>query len=101
MSKENLEQFVNQVADSEELQATIGDEIDINSLIALGAEHGYEFTEEELLEPFEFSDEELDGIAGGSGDFQTKSSWRLTNLSLTGVSQRHIFKVRGQGSSGD
>jgi len=101
MSKENLEQFVNQVADSEELQATIGGEIDVNSLIALGAEHGYEFTEEELLEPFEFSDEELDGIAGGSGDFQTSSSWRLTNLSLTGVSQRHIFKVRGQGSSGD
>jgi len=101
MSKGNLEQFVQKISDSEALQTTIGDEIDINSLIALGAEHGYEFTEEELLEPFEFSDEELDGIAGGSGDFQTKSSWRLTNLSLTGVSQRHIFKVRGQGSSGD
>jgi|TARA_B100002003_G_scaffold173289_1_gene161174 hypothetical protein len=28
MSKENLEQFMNQVAESEELQARIGDEID-------------------------------------------------------------------------
>ncbi len=28
MSRENLEQFMNQIAVSEELQATIGDEID-------------------------------------------------------------------------
>ncbi|MDP6535095.1 MAG: Nif11-like leader peptide family natural product precursor [Gammaproteobacteria bacterium] len=48
MSKENLEQFMNQVTDSEELQARIGDEIDAEALIALGAECGCELTAEDL-----------------------------------------------------
>ncbi|MDP7119011.1 MAG: Nif11-like leader peptide family natural product precursor [Arenicellales bacterium] len=65
MSKENLEQFMNQVADSEALQARIGDEIDAEPLIALGAEHGCEFTAEELQESAELSDEGLDGAVGG------------------------------------
>ena len=41
---------MNQVAESEELQARIGAEIDTESLIALGAECGCEFTAEELQE---------------------------------------------------
>ena len=65
MSKENLEQFMNQVADSEELQANIGEEIDAEALIALGAECGCEFTAEELQEAAELSDDELDEAAGG------------------------------------
>ena len=65
MSKENLEQFIQQISGSEELQSTIGDEIDTESLIALGAEHGCEFTAEDLAEHAELSDEELDGVAGG------------------------------------
>ena len=50
MSIENVEQFMNQVAESEELQARIGGEIDTASLIALGTECGCEFTVEELQE---------------------------------------------------
>ena len=65
MSKDNLEQFMNKVADSEELQARIGEEIDAESLIALGAECGCEFTAEELQESAELNEEELDGVAGG------------------------------------
>tara|TARA_B100000959_G_scaffold278972_1_gene338321 strand:+ start:71 stop:397 length:327 start_codon:yes stop_codon:yes gene_type:complete len=65
MSKENLEQFMKQVTSSEELQARIGDEIDAESLIALGAECGFEFTAEDLQETGELSEEELDGVAGG------------------------------------
>ena len=65
MSKENLDQFLSKVADSEELQATIGEEIDTEALIALGAECGCEFTAEELQESAGLSDEELDGVAGG------------------------------------
>ena len=65
MSKENLEQFMNQIADSEELQARIGEEIDADSLIALGAEHGCEFSADDLTAGAELSDEELDGVAGG------------------------------------
>ena len=65
MSKENLEQFMSKVADSEELQAKMGEQIDAESLIALGVECGCEFTAEELQESAELSDEELDGMAGG------------------------------------
>ena len=48
MSTENLEQFMSKVADSEELQAKIGEKIDA-ALIALGAECGCEFTAEDLI----------------------------------------------------
>ncbi len=65
MSKENLEQFMNQIAESEELQAKIGEEIDAEALIALGAECGCEFTAEELQESAELSDAELGTVAGG------------------------------------
>ena len=69
MSKENLEQFMNQIAESEELQAKIGEEIDAEALIALGAECGCEFTAEELQDSAELSDEELGTVAGGlNGD---------------------------------
>ena len=75
MSKERLEQFMNQVAESEELQARIGEEIDGDALIALGAEHGFEFNTEELnelsSEPTELTDDDLDSVAGGFSD----SNW--------------------------
>ncbi len=48
MSKENLYQFMEHLAANEELQAKIGEEIDAEALIALGAECGCEFTAEEL-----------------------------------------------------
>ena len=70
MSKENLEQFMSKVADSEELQAKIGEEIDAEALIALGAECGCEFTAEELQEAAELSDDELDEVAGGKVQFR-------------------------------
>ena len=65
MSKENLDQFIQKVTDSEELQARIGEEIDIDSLIALGAEHGCDFTADDLTADAELSDEELEDISGG------------------------------------
>ena len=55
MSKENLEQFISKVANSEELQANIGDwNIETEKLIALGAECGCEFTADELMESAEW-----------------------------------------------
>ena len=65
MSKESLEQFMNQVANSDELQEKIGDEIEAEALIALGAEYGCEFTKEELEDSADLSDEELEGVSGG------------------------------------
>ncbi len=49
MSKENLEQFMSKVADSEELQAKIGEESDARVCWEL-VECGCEFTAEELQE---------------------------------------------------
>ncbi|MCP4929058.1 MAG: Nif11-like leader peptide family natural product precursor [Gammaproteobacteria bacterium] len=66
MSKESLEQFIQKVADSNKLQTRIGQRIDVESLIVLGAEHGCEFTAEDLADNAELSDEELDGVAGGA-----------------------------------
>ena len=71
MSKQTLDQFIQKVTDSEELQARIGEEMDADSLIALGAEHGCEFTAEDLVANVELSDEELDGVAGGAVSIDT------------------------------
>jgi predicted ribosomally synthesized peptide with nif11-like leader len=65
MSKENLEQFMKQVADSEDLQAKIGKEITGDALVALGAAHGCEFSIEDVQAGAELSDAELEGVAGG------------------------------------
>ena len=87
MSKENLEQFMNQIAESEELQAKIGEEIDAEALIALGAECGCEFTAEELSEAAELTDDELDSIAGGVGiRIDAPVIWHVTNT--------HKLKIR-------
>ncbi len=67
MSTENLEQFMSKVADTEELQATIGEKIDA-AIIALGAECGCEFTAEELQESAELSDEDIQAVWGVSDD---------------------------------
>jgi len=66
MSQQALEQFIQKVTGSEELQTRIGDEIDVDSLIALGAENGCEFTVEDLQEGVRLSDGELDEVAGGT-----------------------------------
>ena len=88
MSKENLEQFMNQIAESEELQAKIGEEIDAEALIALGAECGCEFTAEELQDSAELSEEELGTVAGGlerppgwsfESRFRSKLKYGVTN----------------------
>ncbi len=84
MSKENLDQFVQKVTNSEELQARLGEEIDIDSLIALGAEHGCEFTAEDLAENVELSDEELDGVAGGLAVQSANGNFRILRGSIAG-----------------
>ena len=65
MSKENLEQFMKQVADSEELQEKIGTEITGDALVALGAAHGCEFTIEDVQASDELSDAQMEGASGG------------------------------------
>ena len=65
MSKENLELFMKQVADSEDLQAKIGEEITGDALVALGAAHGCEFSIADVQASAELSDEELERVSGG------------------------------------
>ena len=71
MSKEALEQFMTQVAGSADLQARIGEEIGADALVALGADHGREFTVEDVRaagtaeRPGELNDEQLEAVSGG------------------------------------
>ncbi len=66
MSKENLDQFIQKVTGSEELQVRIGKEIETDALIALGAEHGCEFNAEDVQAVWGVSDDDLDGVVGGA-----------------------------------
>jgi len=96
MSQQSLEHFLAKVAQSEELQSTIGEEIDAESLVALGAEHGFEFSVEDLQESAELSDDELDGVAGGT--YEVLPSLDVpTNISFTALTidtSRIEFKRR-------
>ena len=74
MSQESLDKFMGQVADSEDLQAKLGEEIDAESLIALGAECGCEFTSEDLQESAD-----LRGYEGGRGRWGIVK-WRASPL---------------------
>jgi|TARA_Y100000294_G_C8346758_1_gene253043 predicted ribosomally synthesized peptide with nif11-like leader len=81
MSQESLEQFMEKVGSDDELRASIESQLDsdgnvsMDVLIALGAENGCEFTTEDLTQNVELSDEELDGVAGGTNsDANTQSS---------------------------
>jgi predicted ribosomally synthesized peptide with nif11-like leader len=66
MSKETLDQFIQKVTDDEQLQSRIGEEMEADAFIALGAEHGCDFSADDLTAGAELSDEELDGVAGGA-----------------------------------
>jgi|TARA_B100001964_G_C14249352_1_gene609092 predicted ribosomally synthesized peptide with nif11-like leader len=92
MSRASLEKFMEQVADSEELQAKIGDEIEIESLIALGAESGFDFSAEDLQESaelIELSDQELEDVAGGT------AMAARPQLSMSAFIAPTINRVRG------
>ena len=82
MSQESLEQFMEKGGRDDELRASIESQLDsdgnvsMDVLIALGAENGCEFTTEDLTQNVELSDEELDGVAGGTNsDANTQSSY--------------------------
>ena len=67
MSQQSLEQFLATVIQDEEMSSRIGDDVDtIEALIAFGSEQDFEFTEEDLQEFVELTDDELDSVAGGT-----------------------------------
>ena len=71
MGREAFEQFMTQVEGRAYLQTRIGKEIGADALVALGADHGREFTVEEVRaagtaeSPGELSDEQLETVSGG------------------------------------
>ena len=87
MSKENLERFIAASSRSDYVMAKMGEGMDVEVLIALGAECGCEFTAEELSEAAELTDDELDSIAGGVGiRIDAPVIWHVTNT--------HKLKIR-------
>jgi predicted ribosomally synthesized peptide with nif11-like leader len=83
LSKESLDQFIQKVTDDEQLQARIGEEMDADSLITLGAEHGCEFSADDLTAEAELSHEELDGVAGGAVVFNVVDARGVTAHALS------------------
>ena len=65
MSKENLERFMVEVAESRSLQVLISDEINAESLVALGAKHGFDFSVEDIQHSSELREDELSLVVGG------------------------------------
>ena len=93
MSKENLERFMTQVADSEDLQAKIGEEITGDALVALGAAHGCEFSIEDVQAGAELGDEALEGVAGGAPHYKDWGG-RFQLVGGTMCSARSVQKKR-------
>ena len=91
MSKEHLEQFMKQVADSKDLRAKIGAEITGDVLVALGAAHGFEFSIEELQAGTELSDVELEGVSGGTEN--AADSTTITFISYSGSKPAPTVKI--------
>ena len=80
MSKENLEQFMTEVADSKELQAKIGKEITGDALVASGAAHGCEFSIGDVQASVGLSD------AGCQGDVRLSEKVRGPGIGTTIIS---------------
>ena len=106
MSKESLEQFVTQIADSEELRTQIegqlnnDDAMSMDELIELGAAYGCNFSVEDLNEAVELSDDELDGVAGGAFKVQgTDLVIRPTTASAGYDSHKFTLVGRTEGTS--
>ena len=81
MSQQALEEFMEKVGSNMALADMLRNQLDsdgnisADALIVLGAENGCEFTTEDLTQNVELSDEELDGVAGGTNsDANTQSS---------------------------
>ena len=96
MSRESLDEFIQSICDSEALQTTIGEEIDSESLISLGAEHGFEFSAGDLIEHVELSEQELEGVAGGALSVFTNVA-SMTAESSDGPKFRWIKQGAGTG----
>jgi len=77
MSMEALREFLKKASQDDELQKKveeyIGDEAGPDRFVALGQEHGFEFSPREAvyhlyeLQNAELSDEQLESVAGGAG----------------------------------
>ena len=67
MTEKTFEQFLDALAENETLQSRMREEMDAAALVSLGAEHGYEFTVDDLtsLSELELDEGELSQVAGG------------------------------------
>ena len=53
---------MSRIAESDELQAKIGEEISVETMIALGAEEGFDFRAEDFGESDELTDDDLESV---------------------------------------
>ena len=93
---ENLKKFLEKVSEDTELAAKVGAEKDVNALIALAKEMGFELTAADFERPVEeLSDDELDDVTGGGGYIYFKETTTLNGKSYIGVKSNYSLTKRG------
>ena len=106
MGREAFEQFMTQVEGSAYLQTRIAKEIGADALVALGADHGREFTVEEVRaagtaeSPGELSDEQLETVSGGLISPVIITAYGKASHYKGGAGSGGRFRVSFQGNFG-
>ena len=76
MSEEQLKAFLEKVKGDTSLQEKLKAAADVDALLAIAKEAGFMISADDLNKAqSEISDEELEGVAGGAGGFDTKKLW--------------------------
>jgi predicted ribosomally synthesized peptide with nif11-like leader len=83
MSMEAARAFITSVQQDEKLQKQIASASDLDSVVTIGAEAGFEFTSEEFQaasqsnwsqNPAELNEEDLEGVAGGNTNWTSSNA---------------------------
>ena len=80
MSKEQLAALIAKLKDDEGLQEKLKGAADLDAVLVIAKDAGFDISKADWLryqakQTIELSDEELEGIAGGMGQFGARGSW--------------------------
>ena len=69
MSEEQLKEFIAKVKDDQSIQEKLKEAKTADDVVGIAKEHGHVFTADKLTETLSktLSDEELEGVSGGTG----------------------------------
>ena len=89
MSEEQLKAFLEKVKGDTSLQEKLKAAADANAVAAIAKEAGFSISADDLTKAqSELSDEELEGVAGGTG------SWLVCEVRCRSVDGKQVFTVK-------